>query len=122
MEYALGKKVTLCGPAMLYYTLKVAEYFWNADKQSKNIKDVIELANKVSTQAVDIYSSAQKAQDSIEKTSKGVSEVMDKIKDGRGSFLSKISKMNKIGGLTPKKLPPTDINDEDEPVKIENKK
>ena len=23
MEYALGKKVTLCGPAMLYYTLKV---------------------------------------------------------------------------------------------------
>ena len=122
MEYALGKKVTLCGPAMLYYTLKVAEYFWNADKQSKNIKDVIELANKVSTQAVDIYSSAQKAQDSIEKTSKGVSEVMDKIKDGRGSFLSKISKMNKIGGLTPKKLPPTDINDEDEPVKIESKK
>jgi hypothetical protein len=30
--------------------------------------------------------------------------------------------MNKIGGLTPKKLPPTDINDEDEPVKIENRK
>ena len=47
---------------------------------------------------------------------------MDKIKDGRGSFLSKISKMNKIGGLTPKKLPPTDINEEDEPTKIERKK
>ena len=121
MEYALSKKVTLCGPAMFYYTLKVAEYFWNADKQSKNLKDVIELANKVSTQAVDIYSSALKAKDSIEKTSKGVSEVMEKIKDGRGSFLSKIAKMNKIGGLTPKKLPPADI-EEDDDYKIENKK
>ena len=27
MEYALSKKVTLCGPSMLFYTLKVAEYF-----------------------------------------------------------------------------------------------
>ena len=47
---------------------------------------------------------------------------MDKIKDGRGSILSKIRKMNKIGGLTPKKLPPTDINEEDEPIKRERKK
>ena len=119
MEYALSKKVTLCGPSMLFYTLKVAEYFWNADKQSKNISNVIELATKISNQAVDIYTSAKKAHDSIKKTSDGVSEVMDKIKDGRGSFLSKISKMNKIGGLTPKKLPPNDvIEDEDNEVKI----
>ena len=39
---------------------------------------------------------------SIQKTSLGVSEVMDKIKDGKGSLLSKTLKMNKIGGLTPK--------------------
>ena len=42
--------------------------------------DVIELANKISTQTVDIYNSAKKAQDSIQKTSLGVSEVMDKNK------------------------------------------
>mgnify|MGYP001430569089 FL=1 len=98
VEYALSKKVTLCGPSMLFLIFKVVEYFWKADKQSKNIMDVIELANKISTQTVDIYNSAKKAQDSIQKTSLGVSEVMDKIKDGKGSLLSKTSKMNKIGG------------------------
>ena len=114
MEYALSKKVTLCGPSMLFYTLKVAEYFWNADKQSKNISNVIELATKISNQAVDIYASAKKAEDAIKKTSDGVSEVMEKIKDGRGSFLSKVSKMNRIGGLTPKKIPPIDVEEDED--------
>ena len=116
VEYALSKKVTLCGPSMLFLIFKVVEYFWKADKQSKNIMDVIELANKISTQTVDIYNSAKKAQDSIQKTSLGVSEVMDKIKDGKGSLLSKTSKMNKIGGLTPKKLPPGDIEDDQDKI------
>ena len=116
VEYALSKKVTLCGPSMLFLIFKVVEYFWKADKQSKNIIDVIELANKISTQSVDIYNSAKKAQDSIQKTSLGVSEVMDKIKDGKGSLLSKTLKMNKIGGLTPKKLPPGDIEDDKDKI------
>ena len=116
VEYALSKKVTLCGPSMLFLIFKVVEYFWKADKQSKNIMDVIELANKISTQTVDIYNSAKKAQDSIQKTSLGVSEVMDKIKDGKGSLLSKTSKMNKIGGLTPKKLPPSDTEDDQDKI------
>ena len=116
VEYALSKKVTLCGPSMLFLIFKVVEYFWKADKQSKNILDVIELANKISTQTVDIYNSAKKAQDSIQKSSLGVSEVMDKIKDGKGSLLSKTSKMNKIGGLTPKKLPPNDIEDDQDKI------
>ena len=34
---------------MLFLIFKVVEYFWKADKQSKNIMDVIELANKIST-------------------------------------------------------------------------
>ena len=122
MEYALSK-VTLCGPSMLFYTLKVAEYFWNTDKQSKNLSNVIDLATQISNQAVDIYTSAKKAQDAIKKSSDGVTEVMDKIKDGRGSFLSKISRMNKIGGLTPKKLPPSDVvEDEEDVIKLVDKK
>ena len=52
---------------MLYLVFKVVEYFWKADRQSKNILNVIELANKISTQTVDIYNSAKKAQDSIKK-------------------------------------------------------
>ena len=68
MEYALSKKVTLCGPSMLFLILIVPRVvFWKADKQSKNILNVIELANKISSQTVDIYNSAKKLKIHLKK-------------------------------------------------------
>ena len=59
--------------------------------------------------------------DSVEKVEKlvslGVEKVMKKIKDGRGSFLSKVDSLNKIGGLTPDKNIPDEIKDD---LEIEN--
>ena len=113
IDYALSKKITLSGPSSLYATLKSVERSWKIDKQSKNIKDIIDIANKVSSQAVEIYESAEEAKKSIKKTSEGIEKVTKKIKDGKGSFLSRIIKMNKLGGLFPKKQPPSIIIDEE---------
>ena len=60
MDYALKKKVTLCTPSILYYMLKQRNTLKSFDKQSKYVQDIIELANKVSSQFVDIYGSAKK--------------------------------------------------------------
>ena len=38
--------------------------------------------------------------------------VMSKIKDGRGSLLSRILKMIKVGGLSPKKEIPNNVKEE----------
>ena len=123
MDYAIEKKITLIGPSMLYFTLKTVEYFWKAERQSKNTKKIIELANKISSQSVEIYDSAKVAIDGIAKTSKGVEGIMMKIKGGRGSFLSKIDSMNKIGGLSPKKPLPNEVQQdlEEDILTIENK-
>ena len=112
MDHAIEKKITLVGPAMLYFTLKTVEHFWKAERQSKNTQKIIELANKISSQSIDIYESAKIAQDSIVKTTKGVDDVMKKIKDGKGSFLSKVDNLNKVGGLSPKKNIPEHIYEE----------
>ncbi len=112
MDYAISKKVTLVGPSMLYFALKTVEYFWKTEKQSKNVQNIIDLANKVSSQSVEIYDSAQTAHASVEKTMEKLDAVMSKIKDGRGSLLSKILKMVKIGGLSPKKEIPHNIREE----------
>ena len=103
MDYAISKKITLVGPSMLYFALKTVEYFWKTEKQSKNVQKIIDLANKVSSQSVEIYDSAQSAHDSVEKSMEKLDAVMSKIKDGKGSLLSRILKMVKIGGLSPKK-------------------
>ena len=121
-EYAITNKVTLASPSIFYYMLKTAEYSWKADKQNKNVTEIIKLANLVSTQAVDIYGSAKKAQEAIANTSDKVSEVMEKIKDGSGNFLSRIQRMNKLG-LSPKKQIPIEIEeDESDIIKIDEKK
>ena len=112
-DYAMKNKVTLACPSILYYLLKTAEYSWKADKQSKNIADIIKLANLVSDQAVDIYGTAKKAQAAIADTSDKVADVMGKIKDGGNrSFLSRISRMNKLG-LSPKKQIPIEVSVDD---------
>ena len=121
-EYAIKNKITLASPSIFYYMLKTAEYSWRADKQSKNVADIIKLANLVSAQAVDIYGSAKKAQEAISNASGKTAEVMEKIQDGAGSFLSRIQRMNKLG-LSPKKQVPIEVEeDESEVVKIEDKK
>ncbi len=111
-EYAIKNKITLASPSIFYYMLKTAEYSWKADKTSKNVSEIIKLANLVSSQAVDIYGSAKKAQDAILNSSDKITEVMEKIQDGSGSFLGRVKKMNKLG-LSPKKSIPIEI-DEDE--------
>ena len=78
-DYAMKNKVTLACPSILYYQLKTAEYSWKADKQSKNIADIIKLANLVSDQAVDIYGSAKKAQEAIASFNTRMDEIDNKF-------------------------------------------
>ena len=107
---------------MLYFALKTVEYFWKTEKQSKNVQRIIDLANKVSAQSVEIYDSAQSAHDSVEKSMEKLEAVMSKIKDGRGSLLSRILKMIKVGGLSPKKEIPKNVKEEvDENEEVLNK-
>ena len=115
MEYAIEKKITLVGPAMLYFTLKTVEYYWRAEKQSKNTQQVIKLAEEIGSISIKVYEGAKKSVESIKKTSDGIDEVMNKIKDGRGSLLGKVNKMEKIGGISVKesqKIPQESKTDE----------
>ena len=102
MEYAIEKKITLVGPAMLYFTLKTVEYYWRAEKQSKNTQQVIKLAEEIGSISIKVYEGAKKSVESIKKTSDGIDEVMNKIKDGRSSLLGKVNKMEKVGGISVK--------------------
>ena len=115
MEYAIEKKITLVGPAMLYFTLKTVEYYWRAEKQSKNTQQVIKLAEEIGSISIKVYEGAKKSVESIKKTSDGIDEVMNKIKDGRSSLLGKVNKMEKVGGISVKesqKIPQESKTDE----------
>ena len=46
---------------MLYFTLKTVEYYWKAERQSKNIKEVVKLAEEIGSQGID-FMTVQKKQ------------------------------------------------------------
>ena len=95
MEYAIQKKITLAGPAMLYFTLKTVEYYWRAEKQSKNTQQVIKLAEDIGSISIKVYEGAKKSVESIKKTSDGIDEVMNKIKPSvQALFATPIVKVN----------------------------
>ena len=115
LDYAMQKKITLVGPAMLYFTLKTVEYYWKAEKQNKNTQQIIKLAEEIGSISIKVYDGAKKSAESIKKTSDGIDEIMNKIKDGRGSLLGKVNKMEKVGGVSLKdsqKIPNESKNDE----------
>ena len=68
VEYALSKKITLVGPAMLFYCLRIVNHLWQVEKQSKNIEELVRMAESLSTQAVDIYNSAKKSKSAVSST------------------------------------------------------
>jgi len=107
MDLAFSKKITLVGPVMLYFVLKTVEANWQADKQSKNLNQVKQIAEKLASQAVTIYELAKESKEKVEKSITGLSKVLSQIQDGRGSFLGKVKNMLKIGGYTSEKpIPP----------------
>ena len=48
VEYALSKKITLVGPAMLFYCLRIVNHLWQVEKQSKNIEELVRMAESLS--------------------------------------------------------------------------
>jgi len=101
LDFAFNKKIVPVGPTMLYFVLKSVADNWSKHKQSKNMQDVIKIANLACAQATEIYNSAKKSKQNISKTLQDLDDVLSQIQDGRGSFLGRVQRMTKLGGLNP---------------------
>jgi len=119
-EFAIENKVSIVGPSMLLYILKTVDQFWKVQKRYNNFSEVIRLANTLYDKGVAIYKSAEAALDSLDNSRKKIEDVRDKMQDGRDSFLGKLDKIEKIGGLSPKEKISEDVLEkiEDQTKKI----
>ncbi len=111
MNLGFSGKIFLVGPTSLYFTLKTVEHHWKAEKQEKNYNKIINMFDKMSSQAVDIYNSIKTAKLALEKSVENLSNVLNNIQDGRQSFLGRIQKIIKFGRLTPKKQVPEEVKE-----------
>ena len=129
MNLGFSRKIFLVGPTSLYFTLKTVEHHWKAEKQEKNYNKIINMFDKMSSQAVDIYNSIKTAKLAVEKSVENLSNVLNNIQDGRQSFLGRIQKIIKFGRLSPKKKIPEEVkenieteNQDQQAISLKNKK
>ena len=112
IEDAWQKKIIIVGPSTLPFLLKAVENMWRVDKQTKTIKDIAASATEIYDKTVNVYESFLQANQSLDKAKMKMDEAKLRLQDGPGSLTKKVTKMKKLGRLSPKKELPDDSEDD----------
>ena len=96
-KFAWEKEVMPVSPSTLLAALRIIEAFYVVDRQNKNVLAMAELCGSLYDKAAALYSDLLKTRDNL-------NSALVKL-DGKGNILSKIKKIENLGGVISKKLP-----------------
>lgn len=109
-NYAYEKRILLISPTNLIAAMKMVESMWRQENQNKN-------AEEIARQAGNLYDKFEGLMtDLIElgKRINGIQEYyktsMNKLTDGKGSLVSRIENIRKLGAKNKKNLPQSILN------------
>ena len=96
-KFAWEKEVMPVSPSTTRYLRVIIEAFYVVDRQNKNVLAMAELCGSLYDKAAALYTDLVKTRDSL-------NSALVKL-DGKGNILSKIKKIENLGGVISKKLP-----------------
>ncbi len=111
IEEASRKKIIIVSPSTLFGVLKIIENMWSVQKRNEKADHIARIASEIYDQVGLVHESFEKAYSELEKYSKHLDLAKNRLKDGKGSLVSKANKMKEIGGLQTKKILPDTDND-----------
>ena len=99
-------KAILASPSTLVSVLKIVDNMWSINERNKNADQIANTALEIYSQVEKVYSAFESAGLELRKSMNSVETAKSRLRDGKGSLVSRVEKMIKLGGLTPdKKLP-----------------
>ena len=102
-EYAFKKRVVLVSPSTLLVSLRVVEAIWRYERQSKNIQEVVKIAESLYDKVRGFLEDFEKIEKNINALSDTYKKAKNKLTDGRGNVISQINKLKEKSGIKPKK-------------------
>jgi len=120
IEEASRKKIIIVSPSTLFGVLKIIENMWSVQKRNERADQIARIATEIYDQVGLVHESFEKAYLELEKYSKHLELAKNRLKDGKGSLLSKANKMKELGGLQTKKTLPGIDDDSHNDSGIEN--
>lgn len=110
-------KVILASPSTLISVLKIIENMWSINERNKNADLIASTAIEIYAQVEKVHSAFENAGNELQKSMSSVENAKLRLRDGRGSLVSRVKKMMKLGGLKPDKEIPDYTDDQSGKIK-----
>jgi DNA recombination protein RmuC len=97
--------VVLAGPATLMVTLRLIAQIWRREKENRNAEEIANRAGRLYDQVALVYECMADAQKKLTGVQESFDLAMKRLKDGRGSLVSRVEEVRRLGAKTVKRLP-----------------
>lgn len=113
-SYAYEKGIILTGPTNLFAALKMISALWQQEYQSRNVLEIAVQSGKLYDKFVGLVNDLKDVGNKLEAAQKSHSDAMNKLSSGKGSLVSKVESIKKLGAKVSKEIPKAMIeNNED---------
>ena len=102
---ALKQNVMVVSPTTLMYSLKTIEFLWRNEQQNKNAAKIAEEAGKLYDKFVSFSETLVDVGDKLNKAQTAYDKATSHLSTGRGSLVSKVEGLKKLGVKAKKQLP-----------------
>ncbi len=110
--YAWDRHVVMVCPSTLYATLKTVACLWKVETQNRNAMEIARQGGELYDKIVGFVDDMKNIKKHIGNADSAYDSAMKKLCDGRGSALSRVEHLKKLGAKASKNLPRELLDDE----------
>ncbi len=104
-NFAYEKRILLISPTNLIAALKMVESMWRQEYQNKNVMEIARQSGALYDKFEGLISDLSDLGKRLDSAQVHYKSTMSKLSDGRGSLVSKVEQIKKLGAKTKKSLP-----------------
>lgn len=103
-DFAWSKRIVLVTPSTLLATLKTVASVWKQEQQTRNALEIARKAGALYDKFVGFLEDLNKIGEQLSRTQKTYDEAYGKLQTGRGSLVSSVENLRKLGARANKQI------------------
>jgi len=102
---ALGKNIILVSVTTLITTMRTVSFMWKQENQKNNVLEIARQSGALYDKFVGFIGDLDNIGNSINQAQNSFAKAKNKLHEGRGNIVNKISGIKKLGAKAEKSLP-----------------
>lgn len=108
---AYDKHIIIVSPTTLLATLRTVESIWRYERQNRNAEKIAAEAGALHDKFVGLLESLEDIGKHIHNAEKSYDLTLDRLNRGKGNLMSRITRLERLGAKTKKKVPDQMLDD-----------